>query len=111
MITEKDLQEAIAECEGERNPNSNTCMKLAAFYIIKREMFGDPPVQTEEFPRGLSGFSRDAQITYDSGTEFSDLVREKDFDDIMPLMDELMESVKVVVPRLYNSVITRLHDV
>ena len=35
MITEMDLQEAIAECQGKRNPNADTCIKLAAFYIIK----------------------------------------------------------------------------
>ena len=45
MITEKDLQEAIAECEGQRNPNANTCVKLAAFYIIKDHLFP----QQEEF--------------------------------------------------------------
>ena len=34
MITEKDLMEAIAECQGQRNPNANTCIKLAAYYTI-----------------------------------------------------------------------------
>ena len=34
MITEQDLLEAIAECQGQRNPNANTCIKLAAYYII-----------------------------------------------------------------------------
>ena len=43
MITEKDLQEAIAECEGARNPNANTCIKLAAFYTIRQHMFGEQP--------------------------------------------------------------------
>ena len=47
MITERDLQEAIAECNGERNPNANTCIKLAAFLTIQKEMFGKP----EEKPR------------------------------------------------------------
>ena len=41
MITEKDLQEAIAECIGQRNPNANTAIKLAAFYTIKRELYGE----------------------------------------------------------------------
>ena len=40
MITEKDLQEAIAECQGQRNPNANTCIKLAAYLTIQKEMFG-----------------------------------------------------------------------
>ena len=41
MITEKDLQEAIAEGQGQRNPNANTCIKLAAFLTIRKEMFGE----------------------------------------------------------------------
>ena len=41
MITEKDLQEAIAECQGQRNPTTSTCIKLAAFYTIRRELFGE----------------------------------------------------------------------
>ena len=41
MITETDLQEAIAECQGQRNPNASTCIKLAAFYTIRRELFGE----------------------------------------------------------------------
>ena len=40
MITEKDLQEAIAECQGQRNPNASTCIKLAAFLTIQKELFG-----------------------------------------------------------------------
>ena len=40
MITEQDLREAIAECQGQRNPNANTCIKLAAFLTIQRELYG-----------------------------------------------------------------------
>ena len=43
MITEQALKEAILECEGERNPNASTCIKLAAFYVIRNEMFGEKP--------------------------------------------------------------------
>ena len=39
MITEKDLQEAIAECKGKRNPDSSTCIKLAAFLIIQEHLY------------------------------------------------------------------------
>lgn len=114
MITEKDLQEAIAECEGQRNPNANTCMKLAAFYIIRNEMFGTSPAPIEnsyeEF-KGYSGGEDGKAVEYDSGTEFSDAIQGKDFQDLLPVMDELMESVKIVIPRLYNGVINRLRDI
>ena len=45
MITENDLQEAIAECEGVRNPTANTCLKLAAFYTIKDKLYPEPQIE------------------------------------------------------------------
>ena len=49
-------------------------------------------------------------MTYDSGTEFSDLIQGKDIDEVLPLMDELMTTVQVLHPRLYNSVIRKLKE-
>ena len=34
MITRRDLLEAIDKCQGQKNPNANTCIKLAAYYTI-----------------------------------------------------------------------------
>lgn len=113
MITEKDLQEAIAECEGQRNPNANTCIKLAAFYTIRNEMFGAPPA--ESVPYGLDGYSHGAtvpeKVTFDSGSEFSQAIAKKDILDVLPVVDELMDSVKIVIPRLYDSVLDKLKSI
>lgn len=40
MITDQALQEAIAECNGKKNPDANTCMKLAAYYTIRDHLGG-----------------------------------------------------------------------
>lgn len=53
MITEHDLQEAIAECQGERNPNAQTCIKLAAFYTIRDHLYPEPQ-QDQIEPRTYS---------------------------------------------------------
>ena len=34
MIREDDLRDAIAECEGIRNPTASTCIKLASYYAL-----------------------------------------------------------------------------
>ena len=79
MITEHDLQEAIAECQGKRNPDAKTCMMLAAFYTIRREMFGKPEqVREPEEPLRLipgSSFAPppdnvETTVEYESDTEF-----------------------------------------
>lgn len=102
MITEKDLREAIAECEGQRNPNANTCIKLAAFYTILNQMTGSD----------IPGISRDAgidtRIQYDGESDFAHMVNGKEQGDVLPVIDELMDAVAVLNPRLYNSVMNRL---
>lgn len=118
MITEKDLQEAIAECEGQRNPNANTCIKLAAFYTIRNELFPhDNKLPDLADFRQFSGYSHDSvaseqsnNLQYDSGSEFSDVINGKNIEDVLPVMDELMESVQIISPRLYDSVIYKLND-
>ena len=105
MITRQELEEAIAECQGQRNPTANTCLKLAAFYTIRKELFGEeeknvpmysyspPPVETV----GKYGDS-----------EFMEAVEGKSVSDVMPIIDELMESMKILQPRIYDSVMRKV---
>ncbi len=104
MITEKDLQEAIAECEGIRNPNANTCIKLAAFYTIKNELFG----RTEQLQ--AYSYASSHSTEYVSDTEFGRMVSGMNIDDVMELMDELMSTLQIVNPRLYESVLRKLNN-
>lgn len=104
MITEKELHEAIAECQGQRNPNASTCMKLASFYTIldhinKEENAQEPPSYSFALPPTL---------TYDSGTDFSEKIQDMNIDDILAVMDELMTTLSVVNPRLYAGVMRKL---
>ena len=109
MITEKDLQEAIAECQGERSPNANTCIKLAAFYTIRNEMFGksDQPEPTYSFAAEPAEPVENT-IDYYSDTEFSHVIDGRHPDDIWPIMDELMSTLQVLQPRLYDGVMRKL---
>lgn len=109
MITEQDLQAAIAECEGQRNPNANTCIKLAAFYIIKEHMYGQPETYSyASQPQEIKSVEKSG-VSYESNTEFGQLVYGMNENDLMILMDELMSTLQVVQPRLYESVIRKLH--
>lgn len=111
MITEQDLQEAIAECQGERNPTSNTCMKLAAYFTIKDHVYGVQPQKQHDFedvPR-YSYASEPTNVIIDDGdTEFAMLVNGKRQEDVMPIINELLETIKVLHPRLYAGVIRKL---
>lgn len=111
MITEKDLQEAIAECEGQRNPNANTCIKLAAFYTIRQHMFGQPTETYSFASAGSVEKSETAVIKYNSGSEFAKLAYGVNIVDLMPIMDELMETISITNPRLYSGVLRKMEDI
>ena len=106
MITEKDLQEAIAECQGKRNPDASTCIKLAAFLTIQKEMCGSD----EELQRPMYSYAAPSvdKIGYASNTEFSSKVNGMDVTDVMEVVDELMTTLQIVNPRLYDGVMRKL---
>lgn len=106
MITEHDLQEAIAECEGQRNPSSSTCMKLAAFYTIRDKMF---PKEDIKEPVFYSMASEPVQ-KYASGTEFSKAISGRNAEELIPIFDELMTAVQVISPRLYDGVMRKITE-
>lgn len=104
MITKHDLQEAIAECEGQRDPNANTCIKLAAFYIIQQHMFPEQAQATSALAipstREAAGDSEFLQLAYGIPEERA-----------WEIMDELMSTINVINPKLYNSIIRKLKAV
>lgn len=104
MITEHDLQEAIAECEGQRNPSSSTCIKLAAFYTIRDKMF---PAEQEEVNVNVPRYSRSPSPST-SDTEFMQKVKEVDQEKLLSVMDELMTTLQAIMPKLYDGVMRKL---
>lgn len=117
MITEHDLNAAIAECQGERNPNANTCIKLAAYYTIKGHLFPEPSGNSGELEHKIAepgnGYSFapapvEHTIDYYSDSDFSRAIDGKDPADVWPIIDELMSTVRMIQPRLYDAVMRRL---
>lgn len=113
MITEQDLQEAIAECEGQRNPNANTCIKLAAFYTIKQHMFGGEDSGTYSFAAGPhpameKSVEDPGLVAYESDTEFAKEIYGMRVDVLISIIDELMSTLEVIQPRLYAGVMRKI---
>ena len=103
MITEQELLEAIAECQGQRNPNANTCIKLASYYIIQDHMKEEPKVS--EMP--TYSFAA-PPMEYESDTEFGQRIATMSYNDVLTVMDELMTTLSVINPRLYAGVMRKL---
>ena len=109
LITEHDLDSAIAECQGKRNPDAKTCIMLAAFYTIRREMFGEEK-DAEPHSYSYAPAPEREVVEFDSDSEFANLIRGRDQNEIWPIMDELMDAVHTLLPRLYNAVLRKLEE-
>ena len=112
MITEQDLREAIAECQGQRNPTSSTCIKLAAYYALLDRLEDKPEVAPN-----FSGYSFAApapgepeRVDFQSDSEFSAVVDGMDLDDVWPVLEELMDVLETTHPKLYRGVIYKLQQ-
>lgn len=93
LITRKDLLDAIEKCQGQKNPNANTCIKLAAYYTILDHTPED------------SGYS---YASKPSNSEFMRIIKSKNLDDVLFAMNEMMEELQAVAPKLYYETMERL---
>lgn len=107
MITERDLQEAIAECQGARNPNANTCIKLASYYTILDHM----STPTDVTPAYSLDSGPNDTINHIGDTEFLKTIEGSKVDSVLSVMDELMDTLRIISPRLYNGVMRKLKEV
>lgn len=111
MITEKDLRAAIAECEGTRNPNANTCIKLAAFYTILNNLY--PKEKEEPVDVGYSTMpSYSDYIPFIQGeSEFMNVCSQKDIKAVLGVLDEHMTAIKLLYPKEYDSIIEKIKEI
>ena len=106
MISEKDLQDAIAECQGERHPNANTCIKLAAYFTIYDHLYAKKAEPVEELP--IFQTVEEGTIDDYGDTDFYRMIKGRKAAEIWPVMNELMETLQVINPRLYDGVMRQL---
>ena len=105
MITAQDLDEAIAECEGQRKPGANTCLKLAAFYTIKDKLYPDKPIV---YQSAAYHDTKTDIINLDSRSEFAQIVNGRKASEVFPVIDELLDALMAINPRLYKSFIRKI---
>ena len=116
MITEKEIAQAIEECM--RDPvTGNKRAVLADLIIIQDYLFGEPmKAQEAQQPMPMQSYSEPTveqvenyiQTTGDS--EFLKAVDGRKADKVWKLMDELVEAVKILHPRMYTTFIDKVQD-
>lgn len=98
MIKRKDLESAIYELENGK-ANYQNSEKLATFYTLYDHLYSEP-VQVEMKIADAVGEYGD--------TDFLTAIANKDAETMWLLMDELMDALKVLNPRLYESVMQKM---
>ena len=111
MITERDLDEAIAKCKGESNPTNGTCMKLAAFLTIKDYLYPHYEEQYQQYSYSAPPMEQvETYIETNGDREFIKAVDGRKADKVWKMIDELVEAVKILHPRMYTTFIDKVQD-
>ena len=109
MFRKAELEDAINQLQEGRHSIQNV-EKIAAIYTLMDHMY---PVK-ESMPaieRGYSGDNMiDEKINVHGDSEFMRLIDGKPFDKAIDLIDELIQTISVLHPKLYNSFIERLEE-
>ena len=106
MITERDLQEAIAECQGERNPTATTCIKLAAYFTIYDHLY--PKAEAEPIPQNIIQPVSENEIPDYGDSDFYRTIRGRHPAEVWAVMNELMDTIQIINPKLYDGVMRQL---
>lgn len=95
MISIDELNKTILDLETNRDTTYATCERLAWLYIVRDHL----TQKMNKEPLTLAGES-----------EFLAAVNGKCGDAVWRIMDELAETVKMLHPRVYESVLKKLND-
>lgn len=106
MYTEVELLDAINELNDGKHTIQN-CEKLAAIYTVLDHLYGEKPIMDVKY-------SNDNKIESEIGlygnSDFLKLVSGKPSRDVWLLIDELIEAISVLNPRLTNNFLDKLEE-
>ena len=117
MITEKEIEQAIKECL--REPvTGNKRSVLADLIIIQDYIFGEPILaqEVQQTPMPMQSYSAppvehvEKYIETSGDSEFLKAVDGRKADKVWKLVDELVEAVKILHPRMYTTFIDKVQD-
>jgi hypothetical protein len=100
MPTKDELLKAIDEVS--RLPDTySKCQKLATFYILLNSLYPD-----EDFKNDISTQFQNTNTEFE-GSEFLQKIKGHDISKVLSVLDELMEALKALNPRLYANTLRR----
>ena len=117
MITEREVLNAIDECM--QDPiTGNKRAVLADLFIIHDHLFGEPTraQEVQQMPMTMQSYSEppteqvEIYVETNGDSEFLKVVNGRKAERVWKLMDELVEAVKILHPRMYTTFIDKVQD-
>lgn len=107
MFTQAELVDAINQLNDGKHSIQN-CEKLAAIYTVLDHLYGEPKVMN-------FGYSNDNKVESEVGfygdSQFLKMVAGKPAQEAWLLMDELIEALGVLNPRLTDNFFEKLNNI
>lgn len=115
MLNLSEIDRAIAELEAGRTTFAS-CSKLADLYAVRDKLGGR--IDRREYDAAQSFSSEPvtagAMTAEDSipegGSDFLQTIEKKDMKKTLSVIDELMDSLHIVNPRLYENIMRKLRN-
>lgn len=105
-LNEREVNAEIALRESSEL-NRSSLQDLANLYVVRDHFFGDPSVYDREYSQTSNPEPQDKIGIY-GGSDFLKSVSGKDSTAIWAIMDELMETLRVVNVRAYDGVLRKI---
>lgn len=102
MLTKSELLNAIEELE-DASPTFQNCQKMATFYTLLNAIYrsgGEVTPQVESV--------REEVIADHGDSDFLRMINGMESHEAWLIMDELMDTIHILQPRLYDSVMRRV---
>lgn len=114
MLNLQEIEEAIAELEAGKTSFS-ACSKLADLYVVRdRFKRDDSEPETKAYSsasepqRTITRYSNFDTVGDYGDSEFLIAIYGKSQDAVWNIIDELMDAIKVLQPRIYDQVLRKL---
>lgn len=109
MLNRREINEAIDEIEQRENHNASAVLTLAGLYTIRDHLDGYMP--EPEYEMSYSRAVGPEPIAYDGDSEFLRAVSRTDADAVWEIMDELMDTLRIVNVKVYDNVIKKIRSI
>lgn len=116
MIRKEELLEEIQKCQLDPVSYANVS-RLSDMFIVYDHLFPEnenlkeKTTKKEEKRGGEDDGSIRGKIStvdYEGKSEFAEMIRGHDTNEVFSIMEELMETLEVIQPNLYNGVLRRI---